>query len=154
MIVPKNSECFTPVMIAIDRPECIADPRFAFPIADMDVTREVRAICDEGFGTLTLAEVGERLDSLDVAWAPMGTLQELAESDRAELAGCFVTVEDGFGGTFRLPAGPARFPEGAPPVRKPLGRQAASRRWRAAGASPCSSPPLCRRTTVPACARA
>lgn len=118
VIVPKNSECFTNVMIAIDRPEAIADPRFAFPILDMEITREVRAMCDEGFGNLTLDEVGERLDSLDVAWAPMGTLKELAESDRAEQAGCFVTVDDGFGGSFRLPAGPVRFPEGAPVVHK------------------------------------
>jgi len=120
VIVPKNTECFTNVMIAIDRPEAIADPRFEQPILDLDITREIRAMCDEGFGRLTLAEVGEKLDSLDVAWAPMGTLKELAESDRAELAGCFVTVDDGLGGTFRAPAAPVRFPEGAPPV----GRQA------------------------------
>ena len=118
VIVPKNSDCFTNVMIAIDRPEVTVDPRFAFPITDLDIVREARAICDEGFGRLTLAEVGERLDSLDVAWAPLGTLAELAASERAELAGCFVTVEDGFGGSFRAPAGPVRFPEGAPPIGK------------------------------------
>ena len=46
----------------------------------------------------------------------MSTLAELAKSDMAEAAGCFITVEDGWGGTFRAPASPARFPEGAPPV--------------------------------------
>lgn len=120
VIVPKSTECFTNVMIAIDRPEAIADPRFEQPILDLNITREIRAMCDEGFGNLTLDEVAEKLDSLDVAWAPMGTLKELTESDRAELAGCFVTLDDGFGGRFRAPATPVRFPEGAPEV----GRQA------------------------------
>lgn len=118
VIVAKNTECFTNVMIAIDRPEVIVDPRYEQPILDMDITREVRAMCDEGFGRMTLAEVGEKLDSLDVAWAPIGTLAELAESERAELAGCFVTLDDGFGGQFRAPATPVRFPEGAPEVGK------------------------------------
>ena len=46
----------------------------------------------------------------------MGTLAELAASEMAENAGCFVTVEDGWGGAFRAPAAPVRFPEGAPSV--------------------------------------
>ena len=82
----------------------------------MEITREVRAMCDEGFARMTLAEAGARLDEQDLAWAPMATLAELAESEMAEAAGCFITVEDGWGGTFRAPAAPARFPEGAPPV--------------------------------------
>ena len=117
-IVPRTVQCFTNVMIAVDRPEAVADPRFEPPVTDLELTREIRAMCDAGFGALTLDEVGVRLDSLDVAWAPMATLKELSESDMAEIAGCFVTVADGAGGTYRLPAAPARFPEGAPEVRK------------------------------------
>ncbi|HEX7943700.1 MAG TPA: CoA transferase [Phenylobacterium sp.] len=120
VIVPKNINCFTNVMIAIDRPEVVADPRFELPMTDMDVVREARRICDEGFAQFTLAEIGERLNELDVAWGPLGTLAEHAASERAELAGCFVELENGLGGTFRAPATPVRFPEGAPPV----GRQA------------------------------
>jgi crotonobetainyl-CoA:carnitine CoA-transferase CaiB-like acyl-CoA transferase len=103
-------------MIAIDRPEVVADPRFELPMLDMEVVREARAICDEGFARFTLEEIGERLNSLDVAWGPLATLAEHAASERAELAGCFVELEDGHGGRFRAPATPVRFPEGAPPV--------------------------------------
>lgn len=116
VIVPKNVNCFTNVMIAIDRPEVVADPRFEIPMLDMDVVREARAICDEGFARFTLEEIGERLNELDVAWGPLGTLAEHAASERAELAGCFVELDDGLGGRFRAPATPVRFPEGAPPV--------------------------------------
>ena len=116
VIVPKNVNCFTNVMIAIDRPETVADPRFEQPILDLEIVREARAICDEGFARFTLEEIGERLNSLDVAWGPLGTLSEHAASERAELAGCFVELEDGLGGSFRAPATPVRFPEGAPPV--------------------------------------
>jgi crotonobetainyl-CoA:carnitine CoA-transferase CaiB-like acyl-CoA transferase len=115
-IVPRTLDCFMKMMLVIDRPEVLAEPRFEPPIVDMETTREVRAMCDEGFAKLTLAEAGARLDEQDLAWAPMATLAELAASEMAETAGCFVTVEDGWGGSFRAPAAPARFPEGAPPV--------------------------------------
>lgn len=115
-IMPRAVDCFTSVMIVIDRPEVLADPRFQPPVTDMAAVREVRAMCDQAFAKMTLAEAGQKLTDCDVAWAPLGTLEELALSDMAEAAGCFVTVEDGWGGTFRAPAAPARFPEGAPPV--------------------------------------
>jgi len=119
VIVPKNVNCFTNVMIAIDRPEVVADPRFELPMTDMEIVREARAICDEGFAKFTLEEIGARLNELDVAWGPLATLAEHAASERAELAGCFVTLEDGAGGTIRAPGTPVRFPEGQPEVRKP-----------------------------------
>ncbi len=115
-ILPRTIDCFTNMMIVIDRPEVLADPRFEPPHVDMAVTREVRAMCDEAFGRMTLAEAAEKLAASDLAWAPMGTLEELANSEMAELAGCFFEVEDGWGGRFRTTAAPVRFPEGAPPV--------------------------------------
>lgn len=115
-VLPRTLDCFTNMMLAIDRPEILADPRFELPIMDIEITREVRALCDTAFAGMTLAEAGERLSGNDLAWAPLGTLAELAASDMAEEAGCFITVEDGWGGRFRAPAAPARFPEGAPPV--------------------------------------
>jgi crotonobetainyl-CoA:carnitine CoA-transferase CaiB-like acyl-CoA transferase len=94
----------------------LADERFTPPIVDMDLTREVRGMCDAAFAKMTLEEAGEKLSSLDLAWAPLATLAEMADAPWAERAGCFITVEDGWGGTFRAPAAPARFPEGQPPV--------------------------------------
>lgn len=118
-IVPRTLDCFTNMMIVIDRPEVLADPRFDLPIDDMDVVREVRAMIDEGFAGMTLEEAARRLTENDLAWAPMATLAELAASEMANEAGCFVTVDDGWGGGFRAPAAPARFPEGAPAVGRP-----------------------------------
>jgi crotonobetainyl-CoA:carnitine CoA-transferase CaiB-like acyl-CoA transferase len=115
-IVPRAPNCFDKMMTALGYPNMISQARFEPPIIDLDTTREVRALCDAGFAKLTLEQAGVRLDEVDLAWAPMSTLADLANSDMAEAAGCFIEVEDGWGGTFRTPASPARFPEGAPPV--------------------------------------
>lgn len=118
-IVPRTLDCFTNMMIAIDRPEILADERYELPMIDLAIVREVRAMIDEAFAGMTLAEASQRLTDGDLAWAPMATLAELADSDMAREAGCFETVADGWGGSFRAPAAPARFPEGAPPVGRP-----------------------------------
>lgn len=119
LILPRTLDCFTNLMIAIDRPEVVAEPRYEQPWTDIEVVRELRAICDEGFARFTAEEIGARLDAFDLAWAKMGTLGELAVSPMAEEAGCFVEIGDGRGGTFRSPAPPVRFPEGAPPIARP-----------------------------------
>lgn len=119
LLLPRTNECFTQLMIALDRPEILAEPRYEWPVMDMDTVREVRAIVDEAFAQVTLAEIGERLTAADLAWAPMGTLAELAESDFAKDAGCFELVDDGWGKLHRTPASPARFPEGAPAIGRP-----------------------------------
>jgi crotonobetainyl-CoA:carnitine CoA-transferase CaiB-like acyl-CoA transferase len=119
LLLPRTNECFTQLMIALDRPEILAEPRYEWPVMDMDTVREIRAIVDEAFAQVTLAEIGERLTAADLAWAPMGTLAELAESDFAKDAGCFELVDDGWGKLHRTPASPARFPEGAPAIGRP-----------------------------------
>ena len=118
LLLPRTLDCFTNLMIALDRPEVLAEPRFDPPVTDMDTVREIRAIVDAGFAQMTLAEVGERLTAGDLAWAAMGTLSELAESDLARDAGCFEVVDDGWGQMHRVPASPARFPEGAPKISR------------------------------------
>ncbi len=115
---PRTQDCFTNVMIIADRPEVLADERYARPFKDLTVVKELREMIEEGFAKLTLAEASEKLKELDLIWAPMETLATLAESDLARDAGCFETVSDGWGGTMRVPAAPARFPEGAPKVSR------------------------------------
>lgn len=119
LLLPRNTECFTHLMIALDRPEILAEPRYEWPLVDPEVVREVRGIVDEAFAQWTLDEIGPRMTEFDLAWAPMGTLAELAEAPFAADAGCFELVDDGWGQLHRTPASPARFPEGAPPVGKP-----------------------------------
>ena len=119
LLLPRTLDCFTNLMIALDRPEVLAEPRYEPPVTDMDTVREIRTIVDEAFAQWTLAEIGERLTAGDLAWAAMGTLAELADAQYAEDAGCFERVDDGWGQVHRLPASPVRFPEGAPPVSRP-----------------------------------
>jgi crotonobetainyl-CoA:carnitine CoA-transferase CaiB-like acyl-CoA transferase len=118
LLLPRTLDCFTNLMIALDRPEILAEPRYDPPVEDMDTVREIRAIVDEAFAAWTLDEVGARLTAGDLAWAAMGTLAELAEADYAKDAGCFEMVDDGWGKSWRIPASPARFPEGAPPITR------------------------------------
>ena len=121
-IVPRTPACFAKMMTVVGATELLADPRYAQPIADLGAVREVRARIDAGFAAMTLAQAGQRLTDCDLAWAPMADLAELATSDMARQAGCFETVEDGWGGQFLAPAAPARFPEGAPRVGAPAPR--------------------------------
>lgn len=115
-LMPRTIDDFTNTMLVVDRPELLADPRFEAPVTDPVAIRELCQIVDDGFRALTLEEACARLAELDVAHAPLGTLEELVEAPFAEAAGCFQPVEDGWGGAFRVAAAPARFPEGAPPV--------------------------------------
>jgi crotonobetainyl-CoA:carnitine CoA-transferase CaiB-like acyl-CoA transferase len=115
-ILPRTLDDFTKLMLALDRPELLAEPRFEPPVTDPDAVAELRTLVDEAFAQFSLAEICDRLQEQDVAHAPLGTLAELAEAEFAREAGCFQPVEDGWGGSFLTTAAPVRFPEGAPPV--------------------------------------
>lgn len=104
------------VLDALGAPELGADPRFAPPVRDPKDLAELRELIDELFAQLSLDEVCARLRSRDVIHAPLRTLAEAAESAMSRDAGCFIEVEDGWGGSFRTVAAPIRFPDGAPAV--------------------------------------
>ncbi len=97
-------------MGAIGRPDLIDDPRCVPPITDLAVVREIRAVLDAKFATLTLAEALDLIQSVDVICAPMATLDEVVADPTAHEAGCFVETPDGWGGSFMAPAAPVRFP--------------------------------------------
>ncbi len=101
---------FAQVMRAIGRPEMIDDPRCAPPIVDLAVVHEIRAILDEVFGAMTLVEAVAMMRTTDVISAPMASLEEVIDDPQAAEAGCFVDTPDGWGGSFRAPAAPVRFP--------------------------------------------
>lgn len=102
------------ILDAIGVPELGTDPRYIPPIKDPADLETLRGLVDAAFARLTLAEARERLRTHDVIHATLQTLGEAAESDLSNDAGCFVDVEDGWGGTFRTIAAPIRFPDGAP----------------------------------------
>lgn len=117
-LLPRTLDDFTNLMLALDRPELVAEERFEPPVRDPAAIAELRDILDEAFRAFTLEDICARLREFDLAHAPLGTLGELAEASYAHEAGCFQDVEDGWGGSFKTTAAPVRFPEGAPAVGK------------------------------------
>lgn len=117
-VVPRGPNCFPAMMKLIGRADVLEAPAYVLPMTDLARVREVRAMVDVAMARLALAQAGELLTSADLIWAPMATLAEVAASEQAQASGCFVEIEDGWGGVINSPATPARFPEGAPPVRR------------------------------------
>jgi crotonobetainyl-CoA:carnitine CoA-transferase CaiB-like acyl-CoA transferase len=115
-LLPRTLDDFTNLMLALDRPELVADERFEPPVRDPIAVAELRKILDEAFLAFTLEDICARLREFDLAHAPLGTLAELAQAPYAQEAGCFQDVADGWGGSFKTTAAPVRFPEGAPAV--------------------------------------
>lgn len=101
---------FPEVMRAVGRPDLIEDPRCAAPIVDLDVVLEIRGVLDKVFGGLTLDEACAMMRQTDVIFGPMATLDDVVDDPQAQEAGCFVDTPDGWGGSFRAPAAPVRFP--------------------------------------------
>lgn len=101
---------FPALMTELGWTELLTNPRYAVPILDMEVVREVRARLGGLFGDLTLAEVGDLLGRADIIWAPMASLADVVADPTAQEAGCFVETPDGWGGSFKAPAAPVRFP--------------------------------------------
>jgi len=109
-VVVKSPDDYPNVMRAIGKAGMLDDPRYRPPYTDIEHVRTVRAVLDAAFGAMTLEEAGALLNAADIAWAPMETLMELEMNPQAHEAGCFVEVEDGWGGRFYNPAFPVRFP--------------------------------------------
>jgi crotonobetainyl-CoA:carnitine CoA-transferase CaiB-like acyl-CoA transferase len=96
-------------LLAVGRGDLADDPRNLPPFQDIEDVRRIRSVLDEAFGKLTLKEAGELLSSIDVAWAPMERLEDLETNPQAHEAGCFVSTDDGWGGSFLAPASPVNF---------------------------------------------
>ena len=101
---------FPQLMTAIGRAELIEAPRCAAPILDMAVVHEIRAILDAVFEALTLEQACALMRTTDIIFAPMATLDDFVNDPQAHEAGCFVDTPDGWGGSFKAPAAPVRFP--------------------------------------------
>ena len=110
-VVPRGPSCFPSFLTAMGHGDLIGQPRYAVPITDLDVVRELRAMFDAAFASMTLEEAAEKLNAVDLIWAPMSRLGDVTADVQAEAAGCFVDTPDNWGGAFRATATPIRFPE-------------------------------------------
>ena len=109
-VAQRGPNDFPQMMQVIGRAELIDEPRCAAPIVDMAVVHEIRGILDEVFAALTLDEAVAMMRRTDIIHAPMTTLDDFVDDPQAHEAGCFVDTPDGWGGTFKAPASPVRFP--------------------------------------------
>jgi crotonobetainyl-CoA:carnitine CoA-transferase CaiB-like acyl-CoA transferase len=95
---------------ALDLPEIVDDPRFQSGKARRDHGAEITAIFDAAYAKFTKAELAERLDKEELAWAPAQTLADVAVDPQVIAAGGIVDMPAKTAGqTFRSPGGPARF---------------------------------------------
>jgi crotonobetainyl-CoA:carnitine CoA-transferase CaiB-like acyl-CoA transferase len=109
-VAQRGPNDFPQMMRAIGRADLIDAPRCAPPIVDMAVVHEIRGILDAVFEALTLDEAVTLMRTTDIIHAPMTTLDDFVNDPQAEEAGCFVDTPDGWGGSFKAPAAPVRFP--------------------------------------------
>jgi crotonobetainyl-CoA:carnitine CoA-transferase CaiB-like acyl-CoA transferase len=86
---------------AVDRPEWIADKRFATFHARLEHMPVLTDLLDEVFATRPLAEWTERLDGAGLIWAPAATLAEIVADPHAEAVGLFPELDHPGGERFR-----------------------------------------------------
>jgi crotonobetainyl-CoA:carnitine CoA-transferase CaiB-like acyl-CoA transferase len=116
LVAGRSRADYYAVVDALGAPELGADERFAPPVRDPQDLAELRTLVDGLFARLPLDEICARLRGRDIIYAPLRTLAEAADSATSQDAGCFIEVDDGWGGTFWTIAAPIRFPHGAPPI--------------------------------------
>jgi crotonobetainyl-CoA:carnitine CoA-transferase CaiB-like acyl-CoA transferase len=88
----------------------VEDERFAGSGARRRNGPALVRLFDAAFGGFTFEEAARRLDSADVAWAPVQSLAEVVADPQFQASGGQVQVPDGKGGSFAAPGGPLQFP--------------------------------------------
>ncbi len=102
----------------LGRDDLAADARFA----DLATRRANGAACvaelDAEFAKRTLAEWVQLLSGIDAPWAPVQSVEELADDPQAMANGYIGDVLLDDGQSYRLPAVPVQFDEQPPPLRR------------------------------------
>jgi crotonobetainyl-CoA:carnitine CoA-transferase CaiB-like acyl-CoA transferase len=94
---------------AVERPEWLADPRFATMAGRRDHCEALVTELDAIFATRSLAEWGERFDRAGMWWAPVQTTEDLVADPQAHAAGVFVEAPQAEGGAMPAVASPLDF---------------------------------------------
>jgi len=90
--------------VAMDRPELGTDPRYATYVERSKRQREVHDLTEAFTRAHSRAEIVQKLIEADVPVAPILSMQEVIEDGNLLSRGALWKVDDGFGGTFTLPA--------------------------------------------------
>jgi crotonobetainyl-CoA:carnitine CoA-transferase CaiB-like acyl-CoA transferase len=110
--------------VAMGRPELGTDERFATYRDRVQRQQEVHAITEEFTRAHTRAEITAKLTEMDVPVAGILSMEEVIGDEYLHKRGALRQVDDGFGGTFTLPANAAWLDKAAHTPRIPrLGEQ-------------------------------
>src|SRR5262245_53511875 len=101
----------------LDRPDLVTDPRYESGMARFQNREACVAELDVIFGSRTLAECRERLETVEGVWAPMQTAKEVGQDRQALANGYLTDVDRGDGTAFTLVASPVQFDETTPSLR-------------------------------------
>ncbi|MFL6655920.1 MAG: CaiB/BaiF CoA transferase family protein [Sulfurifustis sp.] len=102
----------------IDRPEMMADPRFANHTNRSAHIREVYAFVADVMRTRTSAEWLEALDRADIPAMPLHTLTSLVDDPHLKATGYFQFIDHPTEGRLRTMMPPSRWSESAPEIRR------------------------------------
>jgi len=105
--------------VAMGRPELGTDVRYATYLDRIKRQHEVHAITEAFTRAHTRAEITAKLMAVDVPVAGVLSMDEVVHDEYLRRRGALVEVDDGFGGTFMLPANVAWFGESPPSARVP-----------------------------------
>ena len=104
---------------AVGRPDLAADERFAGAVGRYRSGRALVEILDALFGSRTLDEWREPLNSERLIWAPVRTLAEAVRDENAAATGMFASVDHPEYGTFETVAPPFKLSAYAMPGNQP-----------------------------------
>jgi len=90
--------------VAMGKPELGTDPRYATYVERAKRQREVHDITEEWTRAHTRAEITEKLIAEDVPVAAILSMKEVITDNHLQSRGALWNVDDGYGGTFTLPA--------------------------------------------------
>lgn len=110
---------WTNLLIAVDRPELLADPRFATMDARMQNLNAFREEIVKAGQELTTDELVERLREADVPCGPILRLEEVADFPQIVANQCLVESEHPTMGRIREPRPPAQFEQTPSKIQRP-----------------------------------
>ena len=88
----------------------IHDERYTSAKGRRHNSEDLVAALDAGFAAFTRAQIGARLDTEQIAWAPLQTLAEVAADPQVAAAGAIAQIPaSGSQAAFKTPASPVRF---------------------------------------------
>jgi crotonobetainyl-CoA:carnitine CoA-transferase CaiB-like acyl-CoA transferase len=108
---PNNPAKDWPTLFAAaDKSEWENDPRFATLQGRAANGRLLKDALDVAFAARPMAVIADILNDRGLTWSPVQSVAEVIDDPLVASAGCFIAVDDGEGGEFRVAAPPVRFP--------------------------------------------